>query len=200
MENETDISVKIEEFLESSVTGPYALIVFFVKEWNDDLSPWDFYTPYGQSFGHGGKDTLDWIKNHVIPFSKTIGGSDMCGIAGYSLSGLFSLWSFHSNTLFKGVACCSGSLWFEGWDEFAEKNPVGKDRVAYLSLGGKEPGSGNPLTASIGEQYTKERKRLSKISKVKFESNPGGHFSNPLGRTLKGIAWLIEELQRRDKT
>ena len=188
---------KIEELLADD-EGCFTVFGFECREWNDDFSPWSFDGGNGQVFGSGGKETLAWMKEHAIPYVRSeFPSCSELAIAGYSLSGLFALWSLYESGLFRGAACCSGSLWFGNWDKYADTHKVPENGVVYLSLGGKEPGSGNLLTASIGTQYQKQKKRLEKDSNLRaftMVMNSGGHFSDPAGRLAKGIKWLAEEL------
>jgi len=119
-------------------------------------------------------------------------------IAGYSLSGLFAIWSFYETQLFKGLICCSASLWFDGWESYAATSSAPGESIVYLSLGGKEADSPNMLMASIGSKY-KNQEKLCKadknITKTVFEMNSGGHFANPPKRISKGIIRILKELQ-----
>ena len=175
----------------------FTLFAFETDSWFDDLSPWRFETA-DQKFGDKGKETLDWLVNVAVPNAEDeFPRCSEFAITGYSLAGLFSLWVFYETGIFKGVGCCSGSLWFGGWDKYADGSKTPDNGVVYLSLGGKEPGSGNMLTASIGTQYLKQKKRLEKDPRLRahtYEKNSGGHFSDPVGRVMKSIKWLAEEL------
>ena len=57
-------------------------------------------------------------------------------IGGYSLAGLFALWTAYQTDIFKGVAA-SPSVWFPGFAEYMKKNEIKTDTV-YLSLGDGE--------------------------------------------------------------
>lgn len=176
----------------------YTLFVIEVEDWNNEMSPWHFDAGNGQVFGDGGSETLDWIRDSAIPYvEREFPRTTEFAITGYSLAGLFALWSFYSSDLFQAAGCCSGSLWFEGWDKFADGAKTPENGAVYLSLGGKEPGSGNLLTASIGVQYHKHNKRMEKDPSLRsytYIQNSGGHFSNPVGRVAKSIVWLVGEL------
>ncbi len=120
----------------------------------------------------------------------------------YSLACLFALYSLYKSDLFAGAACCSGSLWLPGWEEYAKEHTLVNESIVYLSLGGKEEHSKNPVIATIGEKTRFQDKLLDNDSKVtahKLEMNPGGHFSDPEGRLAKGIVWLLEYDAQRTK-
>ncbi len=177
--------------------APFTIFCFEVDDWDNEISPWPMEAE-GMKFGDGGKDTLKWIKSEAIPYIRsTFPQTSQIAITGYSLAGLFALWSFYESDAFRAAGCCSGSLWFKGWNEYADSAKVPQNSAVYLSLGGKEAGSGNIVTASIGSQYLLQKKRLENskdLRAFKYELNQGGHFSNPVKRVVKSVVWLIEEL------
>ncbi|MBR4236608.1 MAG: hypothetical protein IKR85_11205 [Clostridia bacterium] len=116
-------------------------------------------------------------------------------LIGYSLAGLFSLYAMYRSSHFAGAACCSGTMWFPGWIDFARENSVkSSDAVVYLSLGGKEAHTKNALMNTI-EDCTKQQLELLKadknVIKCILEMNSGGHFADPEKRLAKGAAWLL---------
>lgn len=178
--------------------GPFTLLAVYVDDWNDTLSPWPMDAGEDMRFGGGGPRFLDWLTDEVLPWIRSeVPGTSEFAVTGYSLAGLFSLWAFYSSGAFRGAGCCSGSLWFEGWNGYADSTRPPRDGAVYLSLGGKEAGSGNIVTASVGTRYLEQKKRLERskdLRAYKYELNQGGHFSNPTKRVAKSIIWLIEEL------
>lgn len=173
----------------------YTLFVFDTAEWADDCSPWAA-DANDTHFGGKGGETLWWLLNCAIPaVNETMGTSDARYLAGYSLAGLFSLWTLYVTDAFAGAASCSGSLWFPGWEEFASEHRVmRKQSRVYLSLGGKEAKTSNPLIATVEEKTKAQLASLANdnhVAQTVLEMNPGGHFSKPEERTAKGIAWLL---------
>ena len=122
-------------------------------------------------------------------------------LVGYSLAGLFSLWSVYESDLFQGCASCSGSLWYPGWTEYAKEHCVGPDKRIYLSLGKKEEQAGSPVMRTVGEATRMQERCLSEQltsdigGKVILEWNDGGHFSDPETRLYKGIQWLLKAVK-----
>jgi len=174
------------------------LFAFEVSDWNSDFSPWAMHTD-DFDFAGCGNVMLSWLKAVALPCVQTLfPENDTYIIAGYSLSGLFAIWSFYEIKLFRGLVCCSASLWFEGWESYAAAACAPCDSIVYLSLGGKEADSPNSLMASIGSKYkTQEKfcKADKNITKTVFEMNSGGHFANPPKRISKGIIRILKELQ-----
>ena len=111
-----------------------AVAVYEVSDWDGALSPWEYCLPEGRYFAGHGRATLEDIQRYCGELT----GYKRVYIAGYSLAGLFALWAVHETELFDGCACCSGSLWFGGWEEYSKTHGLKKPGTVYLSLGGKE--------------------------------------------------------------
>ena len=58
----------------------------------------------------------------------------------------------------------------------------------------KEKYSRNPVLSSVELCMGEAAQYLKKDHICRYEMNPGGHFTDPDGRMLKGIAWLIDHL------
>lgn len=93
---------------------------------------------------------MDVLTHQIIPYIEEKLGyvPKFCGIAGYSLAGLFALWSVYQTDLFDRAASISGSLWFDGFLEFMKANTP-KVKFIYLSLGDKEKAAKNPRLAAV---------------------------------------------------
>jgi enterochelin esterase-like enzyme len=85
------------ETIRQAAGAPFILAAFRVDDWNQELSPWDAPAVFGkESFGHGAEDTLAFIENEFLPvLMKNFGIRENVPVilGGYSLAGLFSLWS-----------------------------------------------------------------------------------------------------------
>ncbi len=179
----------------------FTLAAFKVNVWNDDLSPWEAPPVFGdQGFAGGAEATLKYVEEELIP--ELIGGKDaeMIGdrnaelyIGGYSLAAFFALWAAYQTDVFSGVAAASPSVWFPGWIDYAEKNPVKAAKV-YLSLGDKEEKTRNQVMRTVGDNIRRQYELLQAdrgCSDCTLEMNPGNHFKEPDIRTAKGFAWLL---------
>lgn len=199
--HESDDVERMAELVQKKTNNrSFNLIAFEANEWNQDFSPWKAPAVFGsEAFDGKGSDTLDWLINNLIPtIEGTIDTEEtpVRFIAGYSLAGLFALWTFYNSNAFIGAASCSGSLWFPGWNDFVKDSRAPEQSLVYLSLGTKESKTKNKIMASVGaatEETSELLKSDANISKTVFEWNPGGHFNNPIERTAKGIAWLLTE-------
>lgn len=174
----------------------YILAAYSVKDWNSDLAPWLMKAPDGTFFSGNGPETLNNVKTILFPeLLKRFPPNKKFFAAGYSLAGLFALWAFFETSLFSGAACCSGSLWYDGWREYIKTAVPPEGSRVYLSLGGKEADSGPEWMREIGRAYEEQEKMFKldkRIQAVLYEKNRGGHFAHPEKRLAKGIKWLLD--------
>lgn len=187
----------VVEALDSFGVTSYSMLAVTCSEWNKDLSPWDADAVFkGEPDFKGGADEyLKRLTDEILPYA--IKEHDMepsvTYIAGYSMAGLFALYSLYKTDVFNGAASCSGSLWFPGFKDFVFENDLAASPLKiYMSLGDREAKTKNKVMASV-EDNTKaiaEHYRTLGID-VLFEMNQGGHFTEPALRTAKGIAFLI---------
>lgn len=167
-------------------------------DWNRDLSPWPAPKVFrgGADFGGEGPAFLDMLTGQIIPSveAQLSIAPVSRAFAGYSLAGLFALWSVFQTDVFDGAASVSGSLWFDGFINYMKSSapPNGLRRI-YLSLGDREKNARNQRMAAVEDctRWTAELLRGWNIP-VMFEMNPGGHFQNILGRIARGINQLME--------
>ena len=187
----------VAEALDSLAVQPYSLLAVTCSEWNKDLAPWKADAVFkGEPGFEGGADLyLKRLTEEIIPEAVKEHGLKPSGtyIAGYSMAGLFALYSLYKTGVFEGAASCSGSLWFPGFKEFAFENAfVLSPSKIYMSLGDREAKTKNKVMATV-EDNTKAIAENYKTlgNDVLFEMNQGGHFTDPAMRTAKGIAFLL---------
>ena len=164
----------------------FFLIAIKVKSWNNDLSPWQAPPVFGkEGFGGGAEDTLTEVLKYTVDSSKTY------YIGGYSLAGLFALWSAYRTDVFRGVAAASPSIWFPGFTDHMRDNIINTGSV-YLSLGDKEEKARNPLMATVGARIREAHDLLKEQGiDIILEWNPGNHFKDADIRTAKAFAWVM---------
>ena len=123
----------------------FTLVALNIDDWNGELSPWPGNDPMGGEggFAGNGKKTLDELLEIIS--KQPDAGNKKKFLIGYSLAGLFALWTMYKTDAFDGAACCSGSLWFDGWETFAREHTIAGGCDIYLSLGGKEDKTANPV-------------------------------------------------------
>ncbi|PWM65910.1 MAG: hypothetical protein DBX38_06050 [Eubacteriales Family XIII. Incertae Sedis bacterium] len=179
-----------------------ALIAIDVTdEWNAALTPY----PAPRLF-KGGEDfagRADSYSNSLMRIMLTAEEriSEMTGvkvkaraIAGYSLAGLFAVYSFYKTDAFDRLASMSGSLWFDGFIEFMRENKLKKvPEKAYFSLGDREKKARNKRMASV-EDCTVQAVEIFKEAGAEtlFELNAGGHFDGEIERIVKGLRFIAD--------
>lgn len=186
-DNEGDALPPLREMTETGFI--YAALA--VEDWNRDLSPWPAPPVFGKvPFGGGARATLDTLLHDILPqFDPALPRV----LGGYSLAGLFALWAHYETDALHSVAAASPSVWFPGWDDYADaRAPRG---VAYLSLGDREPRTRNRQMATVGDAILRQAQRFQAIPS-EFEWNPGNHFAEPEARMAKGFAWVLENIIR----
>lgn len=197
-EEETSATDHITNVLSSSLDSDYALLIFQVKDWNKDLSPWEAPPVFGkESFGCGAEQTLSDILRYIDDCVAAVPSlNDIPAIlCGYSLAGLFALWSAYQTDRFSGIAAVSPSVWFPGWAEYTASHSV-HTRCVYLSLGDKEAKTRNPVMATVRDRIESCYASLSSENGMKtvLEFNPGNHFQDAPGRLTKGILWTVHTI------
>ena len=169
------------------------------SDWEHAFSPWPAPRAFKKApdFSGGATETLASLAARLPAIEQRL-GLQPCwrGIAGYSLAGLFAAWSAYHASPFSRVACVSGSLWFDGWTDFATTRPLQTPPArAYFSLGDSEKNSRHPCMATV-ENATRATAAYWQQQGIRttFALNPGGHFDDIAART----AAAINELARDD--
>ena len=180
------------ELINGLTDRDFYLIAVVVDDWNKDLSPWPAPPVYGnEDFGSGADETLAWLLNNVICNGTTDENDKRRYVlGGYSLAGLFALYSAHKTNVFEGVAAVSPSVWFQGFLKYAKENEIHADYV-YLSLGDKEEKAKNKTLSSVGDCIRELAVYYNTLTDATLEWNEGNHFAEPEVRMAKGFANLI---------
>jgi hypothetical protein len=199
--DENDISVLDNEVkhIEENTDRNFSLVAFKIEDWNSELTPWEMPLLRGKgNFGDGATRTLEFIKNELIPALSECINTGNNGIkyilGGYSLAGLFSLWSGYQTDIFEGIAAVSPSVWYKKWIEYVETEKTLSEKI-YLSLGDTEEKTKHQILSKIGDNIRKQHEILENSGNVKtvLEWNEGNHFKNPDIRTAKGFLWVMNK-------
>ena len=199
--DENDISVLDNEVkhIEENTDRNFSLVAFKIEDWNSELTPWEMPLLRGKgNFGDGATRTLEFIKNDLIPALSECINTGNNGIkyilGGYSLAGLFSLWSGYQTDIFKGIAAVSPSVWYKKWIEYVEAEKPLSEKI-YLSLGDTEEKTKHQILSKIGDNIRKQHEILENSGNVKtvLEWNEGNHFKNPDIRTAKGFLCVMNK-------
>ena len=199
--DKNDISVLDNEVkhIEENTDRNFSLVAFKIEDWNSELTPWEMPLLRGKgNFGDGATRTLEFIKNELIPalseYTNTENKEIKYILGGYSLAGLFSLWSGYQTDIFEGIAAVSPSVWYKKWIEYVETEKTLSEKI-YLSLGDTEEKTKHQILSKIGDNIRKQHEILENSGNVKtvLEWNEGNHFQNPDIRTAKGFLWVMNK-------
>ena len=192
-----DESQKVYETAQATGCPPFTLVAISNLDWNQDMAPWDSPAAFkkGEPFTGGAGDYLRLLVEEIIPRAEKelVGPPAWRGIAGYSLAGLFALYTIYQTDVFSRVGCMSGSLWFPGFKEYIfSHEPKRRPDCIYFSLGDKEAKTRNPVLKTVQEN-TEEIQTFyqNKGIDTVFQLNPGNHFVQGSERTVAGIQWLL---------
>ncbi len=189
---------KVYKAIKVTCDQDFSLLCVSGLDWNRELSPWqspslsDDETP----FSGGADEYLDSLTGRIIPDAIEKVGIDPAyiSLAGYSLAGLFAVYSLYRTDMFSRVASASGSFWFPGFvDLVREREPLHMPDRIYFSLGDKEARTRNQIlsTVEVGTR-TVFGTFIEKGTDAVFEMNPGNHFRNPAERMARGISWMLD--------
>ena len=194
-EHELEVLDQEVEAIGNQTKTPFSLVALLIEDWNQELTPWPAPAVFGRiPFGDGANDTLKFITEQLLPSLAADGiynSSMSLLMGGYSLAGLFALWSAYQTDMFDGIAAASPSVWFPQWIDYAkEKRPLAKS--IYLSLGDKEEKAKSSVMAQVGNAIRKQHELLlgQEVNTI-LEWNAGNHCGDSEKRMAKGFAWLL---------
>jgi predicted alpha/beta superfamily hydrolase len=179
-----------------------SIICISGNDWNRDFSPSIASIKlFGKTTNFTGNASqyLLFFKNNIIPHCLeelkivNLNNYKLC-IAGYSLAGLFSIFSVFNSNIFTYCLSCSSSLWFPDFVDNVKSKTVSKKlKNVYFSLGNAEEKSKNQYISSVLIK-TKECIDVLKSQGIKcfFEENDGGHFKDVDLRILKAINYIVK--------
>ena len=199
--DENDIKVLDNEvkYISENTNKNFSLAAFKINDWNSELTPWEMPLLRGKgTFGNGAGKTLEFVKEKLIPslteFINIQNKNVKYILGGYSLAGLFSLWSGYQSDIFVGIAGASPSVWYKDWMNFVKKNESLVKNI-YLSLGDLEEKTKHQILSKIGNNIREYIEILESSENVKnciLEWNEGNHFNNSDIRTGRGFVWILE--------
>ena len=196
--HERGIFDRTTELIAESCGVPFVLAAFQVFDWNLDLTPWhDDAIDRKAEVGTKTGETLGYVTESLLPALEADYGKLPVILGGYSLGGLFALWSAMQTDRFAAIAAASPSLWIKDWLDYAKGNPVQTGKV-YLSLGDQEEHVKNRAIARVGDSVRGEYELLQ--AQLGRENctlvwNPGNHFQDGDKRLAAAFSWCIKELE-----
>ena len=184
-----------EDIWSKTKENNYILVTISNLDWNNEMSPWP-----SKNFNGKANDYIKLLENKIIPKIDDMISKELelnikyHIIGGYSLAGLFAIYSLYKTYLFKSAISCSGSLWYPDLIDYIKSNEMIKtpDKI-YFSLGNKESKTKNELMSKV-EVNTKYIEKYYKEKKIEtiYEENEGNHFKDVIERTVKGINWILK--------
>ena len=166
-------------------------------DWNHDLAPWPYTPDFGneEAFTGGGDEYLALLLSEILPKAKEMisGTAPRTCIAGYSLAGLFALYTLYRCDAFDRAASMSGSLWFPGFKEYVHCQTLKKtpDKI-YISLGDTEERTTNPVLRTVRDVTENICSHYRDLDiDVTWELNRGNHFKGISRRIAKGILSIL---------
>ena len=176
----------------------FNLVTISGLHWNQELSPWPVETVVSKDDNFAGEadQWLPLLTGEVVPQVEQLLDVPPTWrmLAGYSLAGLFAVWTAFHSDLFTRILSASGSMWYPGWLEYAREHELAVSlQGIYLSVGEQESTSRNAVLHTVGERTRAMTELMAERGiPSHFELNPGNHFKNPPLRVAKGICWLLE--------
>ncbi len=183
----------------NDIAPDHTLVSVGNLNWDNDMSPWSIppVSKNGDPCSGGAEEYLHFMTSRLMPavYERLGARPEINIIAGYSLAGLFALWSLYQTGIFSSAASISGSMWFPGFAGYVRSHDfIVQPDFLYFSLGDKESRTLNPLLAPV-QTITEELYSYYRASGIKtvFELNKGGHTEKAVSRSAKGIAWVLEQ-------
>ncbi len=160
-----------------------SVVVISGMDWNNDLSPWQAEgVPSGSApfMGDAGR-FLYALRQAVMPEVERCVGLQVeprRTLVGVSMSGLFALWAWLSGDLFDDAGSISGSMWYDGFVEWVERQSVdNKNGKVFLSLGKGEMRSCGAFGSVYADTVAIADFLRSHGVAVDFVTGPGNHFA-----------------------
>lgn len=177
----------------------FSLAVISNLDWDGDMTPWAIPPISDKDTPCSGiaDEYLHIFTEKVIPAveAQIQGTPEWRAITGYSLAGLFAIYSLYKTDIFSRAASMSGSLWYPDFKEYVFTHELKRiPDCIYFSLGDKESQTSNPYLKPVQENTEQiERYYAQKSIPTAFELNGGNHFKECALRSAKGIKWILEK-------
>lgn len=189
---------QVYQLLQDMGCPDFTLVTISELDWHHDMTPWEMPpVSEGAPPCTGGADEyLRFLTEEILPRTEEViqGSAPWRGLAGYSLAGLFAIYSAYQTKAFSRIASMSGSLWLSGFKEYVFSHEMkAPPKCLYLSVGDRECRTGNLYLRTVQENTEEiadyyRRKGMDTM----YCLNQGNHFKNTARRTAAGIAWILE--------
>ena len=191
-----DNSLNLKKEIEKLTDKDFSLLTIYVSDWNNDLSPYMASSVFkGTSDFKGNADSF---LNYVLNLIKKVVLEESIkpiykALTGYSMAGLFAVYTLFKTNEFLKVGSVSGSLWYPLFIEFVKNNEVLQGiSTFYMSLGDKEKKTSNKIMSQVETNSLIIFERIKpQFNNSKFELNSGNHFKDEGLRIAKCISYLL---------
>ena len=191
-----DNSLDLKKEIEKLTDKDFSLLTIYVSDWNNDLSTYVASSIFkGISDFKGNADSfLDYVLNLIkkVVLEESI-KPIYKALTGYSMAGLFAVYTLFKTNEFLKVGSVSGSLWYPLFIEFVKNNEVLQGiSTFYMSLGDKEKKTSNKIMSQVETNSLIIFERIKpQFNNSKFELNSGNHFKDEDLRIAKCISYLL---------
>lgn len=199
LNNFDDSGDEIYRAVKEKYCGEFTFVVINNLDWNNDMSPWNIPPIFkGDTPCMGGADRyLKILTEEIVPKveNEIVPNVSCRAVAGYSLAGLFALYSLYKTDIFSRAASISGSLWFPNFKEFVFENKMKiRPDFLYFSLGDTECKTKNNYLKTV-QQNTEKIVEFCVENGIDtfYELNQGNHYNNASGRTAAGILYVLKK-------
>ena len=195
----TEIMQIVEAAVTDGICQPFLVVTFADTKHQFDFSPWPAEAVFKSEAAFPGQadQTLHWLltvlKAKVEQTYPVRTDPEHNALLGYSLAGLMAFWALYQTDAFAAAACCSGSLWYEGWLDYMNTHAIRANSRLYLSLGRGEEKTRSPRLAAVGEATRQAAQMLAADPRIKetlLQWQDGGHFKEIPNRLAQGLIWL----------
>lgn len=186
--------------IQTQTKVPFSLVTITLSygEWSDLLAPWstpEGWPQYVACVGDGPEYIRKFAEKIVPEAEKRLKNPGKRIMAGYSLAGLFAIWTMFETDLFDRIVSASGSLWFPGFQKwfFEHTGQIKKmPESIYFSCSEEEFNSENEYLSPVKPTTEAIRKWCAEngIESV-FVLDPGNHYEDVIERSSSGIVWSL---------
>lgn len=181
------------KYIKKYTNKDFMLICILIDDWFNMLTAWSVRKKfYGKTFGSNALITLNYILEDVIKPLFDVNRKFI--IAGYSLAGLFSLWSITKTDIFCASVCASPSVWYPLFLDYFKNSKIKTSNI-YLSLGDLEDKVKDKDIKKVKENIISIYNYLKDNNyNTCLEFNDGNHFKDTDIRVALGISWALNIL------
>lgn len=194
---------KIIEPLEEKVLKgemkPFIAVGIYAKERQNEYTPWkqEGIAPRFVAFGGNAKEYLAFLTEELMPYIEENYRVDKenIGLMGYSLGGLFAIYTAFTEATFTKIASVSGSSWYPNLTQFVQTSQLANKEVKLYMSSGENEGAGKTnilkdaaLCTHAIMKSLEEKVKSPEHFTTYFDQ--GGHHNYLVERYQRAIQWF----------